>query len=611
MRHKPYIIALYFLILASVSITSPVFSEDLSSKGYAEKYGIQQPDPFLPLMPRKGDLASIKQYGHLRVMFTGDTVADFESDLLQDFAHSNSLKIIYISVKKLNRGQKLLMTGLADILLGSSDYSKTISKTLPIITHDNEPVFWSIRSENIELKNALNHHLNYFRISEKVPENYQEDLPDLKKRKLLRVATRPDPNNYFLKKGVPTGFEYELLQRFAKEQGLWLEVIIANDEAEMLEWVKEGKADLATIISIEDQDNKDIDSSFPFYPAKNFIVTRKSERKLKDLYDINGKQLALYNEKYQHQGIEYLMDKGFTISTIEPESTLTTTEFLQRIVDQQYDIAIISPKDYISADSFHDKLKVITTTNDQPLHRWAVNKNNTELKSATNSFLRKEFQSEFFNVVYHRYHSDETLKKQKKVNAPLDISPYDQLVKKYAEKYQFDWRLVIAQMYQESHFKPSALSTSGAKGLMQIMPRTAKELRFTKVEDPETGIKAGLKYMKKLRDRYGNNLSEKERTWFALASYNAGYERIQDARNYAKKLGHDPDRWFGHVEQAMQKLAKPENREHTRYGFCRCGQTVVYVRSIRKLYNSYMQLSDPSLIVGYGQRLITYNSLGP
>jgi membrane-bound lytic murein transglycosylase F len=300
------------------------------------------------------------------------------------------------------------------------------------------------------------------------------------------------------------------------------------------------------------------------------------------------------------------LDKGFSISTIEPETDIPTSEFLQRIVDHEYDVAMVSARAYIHAGKFHDVLKVVASVNDKPLHRWSVNQQNTELNMAAITFLRKEFQGEFFNISYKRNFPE----KQKKIEEDFYISPYDELVAKYAEEYQFDWRLILAQMYQESQFKPSVRSDSGAKGLMQIMPRTAKELGVTKVEDPEIGIKAGLKYMNILRGRYGDELSVSERNWFTLASYNAGFERIEDARKFAKKLELDPDRWFGNVESAMQKLAKPENRQHTRFGYCRCGQTVTYVRNIRKLYNSYIQLTDPLIIASAGQRLLTDNVSG-
>ncbi len=585
---------------------SPAFSEALSSVKTPLFVGkIISVDPFLPLMPRKGDLSSIKQYGHLRVIFNGKTVSDTEAELLREFCKKNNLQITYISIKKLTIGQKLLKRGLADILLGSTDDDQGVIKLVPINTLNKKSVSWTIRSGNIELKNALSHHLNRSLISQSSSDVYREDLTELKKRKTLRVVTRPDHNNFRLKNGNMVGFEYELLQRFAKTQGLWLDVIIAEDEAEMSRLLRDGKVDLATINST-DQSFSETVSSFPYYPARNFIVTRKADESYKRLDDVDGQLLAVNNGKYQQLGIEFLMDKGFSISTIESETDITTSEFLQRIVDQEYDVAMVSARDYIHAGKFHDDLKVVATVDDQPLHRWSVHQKNIELNMAVITFLRKEFQGEFFNISYKRNFPE----KQKKIEEDFYISPYDELVAKYAEEYQFDWRLILAQMYQESQFKPNVRSDSGAKGLMQIMPRTAKELGLTKVEDPETGIKAGLKYMNILRGRYGNELPIGERNWFTLASYNAGFERIEDARKFAKKLELDPDRWFGNVELAMQKLAKPENRQHTRFGYCRCGQTVAYVRNIRKLYNSYIQFTDPLIIASAGQRLLTDNVSG-
>ena len=586
---------------------SPVFSEALLSVKTPLFVGknISQVDPFLPLMPRKGDLSSIKQYGHIRVIFNGSTVSDIEADLLREFCKKNDLKITYISIKKLIIGQKLLKRGLADILLGSTDDEQGVIRMVPINTLIKKSVSWTIRSDNTELRDELNHHLNRSLIFQSSSDIYREDLAELKKRKTLRVVTRPDHNNFRLKNGKMVGFEYELLQRFAKSQSLWLDVIIVKDEAEMSRLLRDGEADLATINST-DQTFSETVSSFPYYPARNFIVTRKAEDTYKKLDDVNGQLIAVNNGKYQQQGIEFLMDKGFSVSTIEPETDIPTSEFLQRIVNQEYDVAMVSARAYIHAGKFHDDLKVVATVNDQPLHRWSVHQQNIELNIAAINFLRKEFQGEFFNISYKRNFPE----KQKKLDKDFYISPYDKLVTKYAEEYQFDWRLILAQMYQESQFKPNVRSDSGAKGLMQIMPRTAKELGLTKVEDPETGIKAGLKYMNILRNRYDNELPVNERNWFALASYNAGFERIEDARNFARELELDPDRWFGNVEIAMQKLAKPENRKHTRFGYCRCGQTVAYVRNIRKLYNSYIQFTDPLILASTGQRLLTDNLSG-
>ena len=171
------------------------------------------------------------------------------------------------------------------------------------------------------------------------------------------------------------------------------------------------------------------------------------------------------------------------------------------------------------------------------------------------------------------------------------ISPYDKLVRKYADRYGFDWRLVTAQMYQESRFNPKAKSHVGAKGLMQLMPRTAKAMGVKNASDPAHNIKGGVKYMDWLRDRFDSNLPISERLWFTLASYNAGAGHVHDARRLARQLGYDPDRWFGHTEEAMLKLSKKEYARKARFGYVNGREPVNYVRDIRQRFEAYVELS--------------------
>ncbi len=152
--------------------------------------------------------------------------------------------------------------------------------------------------------------------------------------------------------------------------------------------------------------------------------------------------------------------------------------------------------------------------------------------------------------------------------------------------------MIVAQMYQESQFNPEAISDAGAEGLMQIMPDTAKYLGTEDVYSPKNSIKAGVKYLGILRDKFENNLLLEDRIWFSLASYNAGYNRVKRARRIAEDMGLDGNRWFGHVEKAMWELAKPYKKEGELVRNCRCGQTIAYVREIRTLYNNYVRLTE-------------------
>lgn len=120
---------------------------------------------------------------------------------------------------------------------------------------------------------------------------------------------------------------------------------------------------------------------------------------------------------------------------------------------------------------------------------------------------------------------------------------------------------------------------------MQLLPSTALSVGVVDAFDPEAGIRGGVTYLDKMRARFDHDISPRERTWFALAAYNIGFERIARARRQAEISGFDPNRWFGHVERVMRDMANNGNG-------CGCGQTVVYVRRIRSLYNTYSRAQE-------------------
>ncbi len=171
------------------------------------------------------------------------------------------------------------------------------------------------------------------------------------------------------------------------------------------------------------------------------------------------------------------------------------------------------------------------------------------------------------------------------------ISKYDDLIKKYAKKINIDWRLLAAQIYQESRFLPNETSWAGALGLMQMMPETANSLRVTNPADPEQSLKGGTKYLQKMYDYFEDIPDKENRIKFALAAYNCGYGHVLDAQRLAKANGLNPKVWTDNVELAILDLSMPKHytKPFIKYGYVRRKEPVAYVKQIFERYAHYKQ----------------------
>jgi membrane-bound lytic murein transglycosylase F len=169
------------------------------------------------------------------------------------------------------------------------------------------------------------------------------------------------------------------------------------------------------------------------------------------------------------------------------------------------------------------------------------------------------------------------------------ISQYDDLIKKYASELGWDWRLLASQVYQESKFIPHAESWTGAKGLMQVMPATAKELGITDKSDPEQSLRGGTDYLNHLYERFPEVPDSLNRVKLTLAAYNCGYQHVVDAQRLAEAEGLDKNVWSGNVEEMLLALSYPKNyrKDLVKYGYVRGIEPVTYVNQIFERYEHY------------------------
>ncbi|MCK5668196.1 MAG: transglycosylase SLT domain-containing protein, partial [Gammaproteobacteria bacterium] len=494
--------------------------------------------------------------------------------------------------------------GEYDVTIVESDYLKDYLPKHPEVNiafdfTKAESRAWAVRTDAEMLQNRLDEFMNKNHLSMIVADVRLEDLPKIQERKILRVITYQSPGNYFFNNGKMHGFEYGLIRKFAESKRLNVDVVLANSHEEMRELLLSGDGD---IIAASLPENSLHDENIKMTSAYDYsapvIIGRDTENSLVDIRDLEGRRIALAPESPYRDLLKGIQRRGINFEIVDTAEGVNTEETLYRVSHAMHDLTILGSHQVKAELTRQYGLKPLFTLSEPVAHSWAVRVSDHKLLDAVNGFIEKEYRSDTYNVLYSKYLSrPKNSKNETKLFARVvEISPYDELVKKNAEQHSFDWRLIVAQMYQESQFDPDAISYAGAEGLMQIMPATANDLGVEDLSDPISNITAGVKYMKILRDQFEQELPLEDKTWFTLASYNAGFARVKNARALAVKMGLDSNRWFGNVEKAMLALSRPYTREGEVRRLCRCGQAVVYVREIRSLFHNYVRLTENTQI---------------
>ena len=447
---------------------------------------------------------------------------------------------------------------------------------------------WVMRKGNPVLKQVLD---DYLRERHTVDESIVEhrDWRAIRNAGRLRMLTVNGPTTYYLWRGELLGFEYELVTLFAEANDLELEVIVAGDPAELVDHLLSGRGDIIAAGLTPTPEREALGARFsrPYMEIRETFVTARQP--ITELADLAGRSVAVNPTTSYAATLRALAAPApFDIRYVEQP----TPTILAGVADGTYDATLADSQRAQLAATFDDQLSLGLALEPARGLAWAVREGNDELLARLDAFIAERYRGYEFNVLRNKYFVNErrmSRQREHRVTGEV-LSPYDDIVRPLAETTAFDWRLIVAQMYQESGFDPERVSFAGARGLLQVLPSTAREVGAdpARLQDPEIGIAAGIDYLAWTRERFPN-LPVGEQLWFALAAYNAGPGHVRDGRRLASRLGLDDALWFDHVEAAMLKLAEPEHADQAAYGYVRGTEVVQYVQDIRDRYGAYVE----------------------
>lgn len=430
-----------------------------------------------------------------------------------------------------------------------------------------------------------------------------DDFDGMAKRRLVRIIVPFSKTLYFVDKGRAYGtsvtFANELEAVLNKDRKKEIERIriafIPVPRDDLLTSLKDGLGDVVMAnLTITPSRLDQVDFTVPVYDkASEVLVTGPStpSTAMSSPADLGGKEVFVRTSSSYYEHLEMLNVEltaaGKPEVVIHPIDENLEDEDLMEMVN-----AGLLP--YIIVDHYKAEIwsKVFTGITVHPevaistdgKIAWAIRKNSPLLKDVLDRFVSTHrVGTTFGNMLRNKFFKSDKIVKQ--AYSPADAERFEKLVaifRKFGAEYSFDYLMLAAQGYQESQLDQTRRSPRGAVGIMQMLPKTAKDKAVNIADidkDQERNIEAGAKYLRHLIDTYiPGDLTARDRQLLAFAAYNAGPGNLRKFRQKAVAMGLSPDVWFGNVENAAAEIVGRE--------------TVQYVSNIYKYYVAYSLLTE-------------------
>jgi membrane-bound lytic murein transglycosylase MltF len=425
------------------------------------------------------------------------------------------------------------------------------------------------------------------------------DFDGMVKRRYIRVLVTYSKTNYFVDRGTQRGLTYDVFRLFEDDLNKKLKsknirvhvVFVPVSRDSLIPALVQGRGDIAAAnLTITPERLKQVDFSDPSRKdVSEIVVTGPGAEPIASVEDLSGKEVYVhkttsYYESLQKLNADFAKAGKAPVKVIPAPENLEIEDIIEMVNAGLLKITIA---DNYLAEFWKKVLPKIVLHPEVTIRTggeiaFMIRKDSPQLKQALNGFLVKYPEgSATRNQLLQKYLK--STKFVKDATSSEEMAKFRRTVeffRKYGDKYDMDYLLMMAQGYQESQLNQNAKSPVGAIGVMQVMPATGKDMNVGDIAEIEPNIHAGVKYIRFMVDQFYENepMNKLNKGLFAFAAYNAGPGRISQLRGLAAKRGLNPNVWFNNVEViAAEKIGR---------------ETVTYVSNIYKYYIAYKLVTE-------------------
>lgn len=422
-------------------------------------------------------------------------------------------------------------------------------------------------------------------------EHVAIDLKEIKKKGKLTILVENSSLSFFEYRGKKLGFEYEILDSFAKSIHLPLELKVVSNSKDFFTLLNDGEGDiLAANLAVSLENKKTINYSEPFYFTEQVLVQQQSQNLIKEPLDLIEKTIYVRKNSCFEKRLKSIQEEiGSKIVVKTFENDPITEDLIEKVANGEINYTLAHENLARISKELHPNLNFQTKISFKQKIAFALRLKSPKLKKSLDLFLQKYCESKEFLELKKKYFDYLSSQVAVEYNVTKgNLSPFDDLFKAAANKYAWDWKILVAISHKESRFNPNARGLGGAFGLMQFMPLTGQIYGVGPSSTPKDQIDAAMKMLYRTYRSWSSIPDPDQRMKFTLGSYNAGRCHIEDAQKLARVNGLNANLWDENVELMVKKLSDPEfyNSSNLRCGAYR-GGAVSYVRTIYSNYQAW------------------------
>ncbi len=404
------------------------------------------------------------------------------------------------------------------------------------------------------------------------------------------MITQENMHCFYMYNNQPMGFEYDLAKAFADNLGVSLKVRVASSWQEMVTLLENRQGDFIARSILPPTKSALLPGVTAGYLSiRHHILTHRNNSDVQHVSDLKDRTVHVRKNSACHEILLKLQKKNIEVNIV-PVEKISQEALIRQIADQQGDMEItLAPRDMaLLYRRYYPQLNVADPVDRNSSLKWIVHPYARKLRFRINTFFRNVKKNDLISKTHDRYYFQlqnfdyvDLMRYHRSLEHKLPR--YIDILKDAADCYDFDWRLIAAQMYQESRFNPAARSYAGAQGLMQLTVPTARSHNVKNILNPRQNIFGGVKQLHYLYNLY-SGATAPDRIRLSLGAYNVGQGHLQDAQKLAVKKQLDPDKWSS-LAITLPLLQFPQYYRETRYGYCRGSEPVKYIQQIMIYYD--------------------------